>query len=150
MLQCILGRAHPVNRQTPVKTLPCCNLWVRGVKMVHLLENIFVILPLLPYTPKFGYSEEIQTRDFFVRIYSTFRRCQKARHRQNLTRSSYNIPLTSLIKMLKFCLQGEGLKGKRVATLTEIENRNATTSETVTSSRMVYGLARHIITVVFM
>ena len=56
-------------------------------------------------------------------------------------RSSYNIPLTSLIKMLKFCLQGKGLKGKRVATLTEIENRNATTSGTVTSSRMVYGLA---------
>ena len=29
--------------------------------------------------------------------------------------------------MLKFCLQGKGLEGKRVATLTEIKNRNATT-----------------------
>ena len=52
--------------------------------------------------------------------------------------------------MLKFCLQGKGLEGKRVATLTEIENRNATTVGTVTLSRMVYWLAQHIITVVFM
>ena len=41
--------------------------------------------------------------------------------------------------MLKFCLQGNGLKGKRVATLTEIKNRNVTTVGTVTSSRMVWG-----------
>ena len=37
-----------------------------------------------------------------------------------------------------------------MATLTEIENRNATTVGTVTSSRMVSGLAQHIIAVVFM
>ena len=68
----------------------------------------------------------------------------------NLMAQAYKLnqsPLTSLIKMLKFCLQG---RAKRVATLTEIENRNATTVGTVTSSRMVSGLAQHIVTVVFM
>ena len=43
--------------------------------------------------------------------------------------------------MLKFCLQGKGLEGKRVATLTEIENQNVTTVGTVTLSQMVSGLA---------
>ena len=51
--------------------------------------------------------------------------------------------------MLKFSLQGNGLKGKSVATLTEIENQNVTTVGTVTSSQMICGLAQHIVTVVF-